>query len=100
VAKYRPVHAEVDARQYTGEGNNGPTLAAWVNSFAGQKAMWWESRGYQDNGVSFQLEASFTLIGDEDSWDEVANPGDWIVEKDGRFKIYTDVDFKESFEKA
>lgn len=101
MSKYKQKPVEVDARQYTGVGNNGPTLASWVTneSKTKQTGIWNEHRAYHGEGMSIQLESSFSIMEENGDFDFVPE-GSWVVEIDGEFFSYTDFEFQKRFEKA
>jgi hypothetical protein len=75
----------VDARKFTGGGENGPELIFWVNSKEG-KAIWVSDQTFNRGGRDPE---HIRLYDNPYShMHEVAYPGDWIMQhQDGHFAV-------------
>jgi hypothetical protein len=86
---FRKKNAVVDARQFTGERQNGLDLILWINSHGGA-AMW--SEHYSSNGrLSMNVWGRSTFV----------HKNYWVIlNQDGTFDRMSPEDFDEEYEQV
>ena len=94
--KYFQKKIEVDARQFTGEPENGKAIAKWVNDSSDCQAEYWP----ENKAALLKLGASIHIVEANDRVEWTAFPGEWVVKIEDEVHVYGDEEFKQRFEKG
>jgi hypothetical protein len=97
MSKYIQKPVEVDARQFTEDPENGPELATWVKEAnSDTTAAYWAPKAQ----LGLELKATITIFYEGSDTQDTMFPGDWLVQMDDEFHVYSDGAFQKRFDKV
>lgn len=98
MARYKQRPEVVGTEQFTGGKDSADRIIHWLK-LKGYPANWVDNQTVMD--IHLQERVSFTQTFADQDYNMVysAYKGDWIVEKNGRFRIFSAKEFNERFEK-
>lgn len=98
MARYKQRPEVVDAEQFEGGAESANHIARWLEG-KGCEATWIDNQTVKDIHLQERLTFTIDIVEPKHKLMFSAYKNDYIVEKNGRFRIFSAKEFSERFEK-